>query len=362
MIADLIPKIAGMDTQDHKYYPRPSLAGPQRCIRSLVYWGLNIPPQPLPGRAILTFDDSSWHEELTMDWLRKSTYQLHSEQMHVDIPTTLDFLEERQCRTCQRIIPAKNLAGHIDWILTDLQGEDIFCEHKAINHFTFQKYRNGEELPLDYLTQVSLYLKGLLNLNPNIKKALLVIKNKNTAQYLEYQIIINDADDLFIDTIQTSIGETVEVKKQLKGLSQDAIEKFQKVHDYIQNKTLPRRQYEIGSWRCEYCRWGEICWQGWENEVEQMTTDAVLDEEIETMAHYYLELNMHIQEMTKEKEELKQKIKDLLKEKNIRSGRAGEYVIILQVQHKKEFVVPAKSYEVLTIRKPKKLEVKNGTR
>jgi len=85
MIADIIPKLAEFEREDWKYKPRPSNAGPERCIWQMVYHGLEAPKEPLPGRALLVFDDSSWHEELTAGWIRKSAYKLHSEQMKVEI-------------------------------------------------------------------------------------------------------------------------------------------------------------------------------------------------------------------------------------------------------------------------------------
>lgn len=63
MIADVIPKLAEFERKDLSYRPRPSAAGPDRCIRQMVYHGLGIPKEPLPGRALLVFDDSSWYYE-----------------------------------------------------------------------------------------------------------------------------------------------------------------------------------------------------------------------------------------------------------------------------------------------------------
>ena len=82
MLAEIIPKIAGMEQNEWDFKPRPSSAGPERCIRQMVYHGLGFPSEPLSGRAILVFDDSSWHEELTLDWLRKSAFKIHSEPIN----------------------------------------------------------------------------------------------------------------------------------------------------------------------------------------------------------------------------------------------------------------------------------------
>ena len=152
MLAELIPKIAAMEAAEKepgKYYPRPSLAGPERCIRQMMYWGMDTPQEKAGDRMWLVFNDSSWHEELTADWIRKTAFRLHSEQMKVKH----DFL-----------------TGHIDGIATDILNIDRLWEHKAINHFSFEKYWNGKdgELPLDNICQSCIYCKGLQNDNPEI--------------------------------------------------------------------------------------------------------------------------------------------------------------------------------------------------
>ena len=67
MLADILHKIAESEfseKKDSKFYPRPSSAGPLRCIRQMVYHGLDHPKKPLQGRAYHVFDDGHWHEEL----------------------------------------------------------------------------------------------------------------------------------------------------------------------------------------------------------------------------------------------------------------------------------------------------------
>ena len=102
MLADILHKLS--TEEEHPYYPRPSLAGPERCVRQLVYQGLGMPKEPLPGRTYHVFDDGTFHEELTADWIRKSAFQIHSQQMGVD------------CGTEQGI----HLQGSIDGVITDI--------------------------------------------------------------------------------------------------------------------------------------------------------------------------------------------------------------------------------------------------
>ncbi len=356
MIADIIHKIAAdqqKEKGEYNYSERPSLSGPNRCIRQMVYWSLGYPRKPLPGRTVIIFDDSSWHEELTADWIRRSAYTLHSEQMHINIPAGLDWLPERSCgfKGCKEIIPAGHLGGHIDGILTDLVGKDILWEHKAINHFTFAMDEKVKVFPLDYITQTCLYLLGIQEVEPRLADALLCIKNKNTSQYFEYYISYDSKKDTArIEWAMSSTDcERITVNEAFENIAKNAFDKFKIVREYVTKKEIPPRQYDHSDWQCNYCPYGEICYENWEDEFATMEKDVVLDEEMETMCHYYLETNMHLKEMNKKKDELKSKIKARMKELNVKEGTAGGYIVRLRLQEKKEFVSPACKFEVLNI-------------
>lgn len=361
MLADILHKIAAAEFQEKKrtkFCLRPSLAGPERCIRQLVYEGLGYKKKPLSGRAAMIFDDSSWHEELTADWIRKTAYKLHSEQMHVNIPTGLDFLPWRKCeaeingKECGQVIPKGNIAGHDDGILTDFVDKDILWEHKAINHFTFGMFERGKKFPLDNITQTCIYLKGLQEIQPELTDALLLIKNKNTSQFLEYYMTYDLISDMatILYMMNSTDNEKIMVNQKFALITHSAFMKFAEVNNFINRKVIPPREYERTEWRCEYCPYGELCWEGWEEEIDQMESDAVLDEEMETMANYYLELSMHEKEAKTEKDALKKKIKAKMKEKNIKNGKAGKYVLSLSVRSMSEQVRKAYSFEVLNIR------------
>jgi CRISPR/Cas system-associated exonuclease Cas4 (RecB family) len=347
MIADIILKIAGMQGEEegnHAYYPRPSLAGPDRCIRQMVFWAMGIPREPLPGRAVMIFDDSSFHEDLTGDWIRKSAFQLHSEQMEVDIGEQYGI----------------HLKGHIDGIITDLSGTDIHFEHKAINHFTFQKYWSGE-VPMDYVTQTCLYNLGLKNDNPDIDQSILLIKNKNTAQYLEYLIEYRAPDTATIIQRTNSQGETIEMGEVIERITENAFRKFAEVKKYAEEKRLPKRQYDIDNWHCEYCGWKEKCWDNWEAEFEQLKTNEMLPSDVADMVRYYRELGGQKSDIDKEYKSLASQIKALMKDNEMREGRTDEYVCRLRLEHRDEYVVPAKTIEKLDIRKVKEANHGNGS-
>jgi hypothetical protein len=313
MLADVILKIAGMEGEEeqHEYYPRPSISGPGRCIRQMVYWGMGLKRQPLPGRTMLIFNDSSWHEELTMDWLRKSAFQVHSPQMKVSIDSPG--------------IPI-NLEGSIDFIVTDITGKDYLIEHKAINHFTFQGFWDGE-LPMDYLTQTCIYMRGLQKVNPVLTSALLLIKNKNTAAYIEYALGYESAyDRCEVFSLTDSNGKVKDLNKSVENITLDAFTKFMVVADYISKKTLPKRQYFVDDWQCSYCGWAGTCWDGYQKEFTELKTGELLPNEVADLIRYYKEIGAQKGDIEKEYTELSDKIKATMKEAGTREGIAGEYI------------------------------------
>lgn len=263
MLSDLIPLIASQTAEeDHKYYPRPSLASPTleepeyvgRCTRQMVYSGLGYKPAPIPGRMMLIFDDGRWHEELTADWIRKSVYNLTDSQMEV----TAELF-------------GLKLTGHIDGILEDIEGNKRLYEHKALNHFTWNRYLSGDELPIDYLCQSCIYIAAIRqDADDEIMGGILLIKNKNTAQYMELGFSYDESSDICslewkIDSIEK---EREELDIKIKGIVKSAVDKFLKVDSLIKKKDVPKRSYNQEDWQCQYCRFFETCWDGYEEEIK----------------------------------------------------------------------------------------------
>lgn len=341
MIADILAKVAGFEKEeDHKYYPRPSLAGPERCIRQMVYWGSDIPKdKEISDRLMMTMDDSSWHEHLSADWLRKSAFQLSSEQMKVitDIGK-----------------------GSIDGILTDILMQDYHYEHKALSHFTFVRYWAGE-YPLDYITQTCLYNKGLRKDNPEITTSILLIKNKNTAQYIDYKIFYDaEKDSACILEVCHSNGKRKTGEPYLfvmENIISDAVKKFALIEQHIIEKTLPDRQYEMDHWRCNYCLWSETCWADYEKEYAKLAEDVKLEGEVVDLCRLYLQLVNTEQDAKGHKEELRSKIVSLLKEQGIKKGKTGDgkpgdytvnYIVSSQRRIKKTEDIPQELLPLIT--------------
>ena len=89
MLVELLHKVAQMEDEDREpvdYYPRPSMAGPDRCIRQMVYLARGEEKEKaLDGRVLHIFNDGHWHEELTIEWIQKTAFTLHSQQMRIRV-------------------------------------------------------------------------------------------------------------------------------------------------------------------------------------------------------------------------------------------------------------------------------------
>lgn len=371
MLADILIKVASFENEDqHIYRPRPSNAGPERCIRQMVYQAMGERQDKKIGdRFIHIMNDSSWHEELTADWIRKSAFQIHSQQMAVDI-TELPFMPEGvkyHCRFCDKEIPTNVLHGHVDAIVTDMLANDYLLEHKAINTFSYERYWN--EYPMDYLTQTCLYLHGLNKVQPDMTKAILLIKNKNTSQFMEFVLEYLPTTDVcrILEMSRSDGKRKSEGLLVIEDVVKNAIEKFRYVDECRKTGELPDRPFEFGTnFPCSYCSHETSCWADYESELSAMQTDIDLESEVADMCAFYLQLGYDIKAMTEQKDEIKSKIKSVLKAKNIRQGKAGGFAVNWRIQHstrlmKREDISPSilpmvthqTTTEVLDIRKIK---------
>jgi hypothetical protein len=382
MLAEVLLKVAGMEYEEREghgqYYPRPSLAGPERCTRQMVYWAKGEQLKPLPGRAVVVMSDSSWHEDLTADLIRKSAFQLHSEQMPVTISGAFPWRPDGtwECPVCKKqdaanpLIDNRDCHGHMDFIVTDILGVDRLVEHKSLSHWGFEGIRGGN-LPLDYFTQHAIYLRGAALLNPDLKEGVLLIKNKNQSAYLDLLVEYDPVtDSLTVKKMTHHTGEVVEINVTIANITLDAFIKFSEVEAHRKEQSLPDRPYAIDHWRCEYCGFNQLCWASWAEEHQSLATDQDLEGEIADLVRYEREVGANAGEMKKEQDGLREIIKGKLKAKGVRTGKAGEYMVdwSVETQQKldKEALNPGVRQaatvtvpvEKLTIRKIK--EEKNG--
>lgn len=374
MLADIIHPIAAMehaDEGDKPYYPRPSIAGPERCLRQLVYWAKGEDKKSLRGRAIAVFNDGVWHEELTADWIRKSVFRVHSEQMPITIAGVLSWMPEGtwHCSVCEKDISYRDIHGHLDFLIEDILGIDRLVEHKGYAHFTAEALWKGD-IPYDNLTQKAIYLRGVQQTQPDCKEGLLLIKNKNTSGFLEFRSLYEARiDTLTVIERVNHLGEKKDIGLVIPDITESAFARFAEVEKHRADDTPPERQYHFGTWRCDYCRYNTQCYQGFEQEHEKLATDVALDDEISDLLRYAREVALHEGSAKKEREELKEKIKGFLTERGIRSGRTEDYVVEWTVNMQKKFdkeLLPPGMYmaaqkdtpvEKLTIRKIKKEKI-----
>jgi hypothetical protein len=288
----------------------------------------------LPGRAILIMDDSSWHEELTADWIRKTNYTLHSQQMHVNIPMVdMGWLEERTCQTpingkpCGHVIPQGCIGAHIDGMLQEPMMDEWGYEHKALNHFTFKSLWEEGNYPIDYFTQSTLYYHGTLRVQA-LKGWMLLIKNKNTAQYLEFLMNYEPKEDkLTVFHKRDSTGDFEDINFVLEHVVERASDKFNKVHELQLAKTLPSRQYNLNDWQCDYCRWGGKCWEGYEAEFKALKESVRFEDDVTVALNYLAELKAEKKRVDSALDEAKQFVLTSMKAKDSREGIAGPYVV-----------------------------------
>jgi hypothetical protein len=263
--------------------------------------------------------------------------------MEIELEGAFPWLKGQiwKCRVCKKIVPSENCHGHIDGVVTDLLGVDRLYEHKAINHFSFNRIWAGA-WPMDYIAQCAIYIKGIRTLNPAINECLLLIKNKNTSQYIELLMRYDPlADSMTIFKVLRSDKQEYQPIIVIEKIVETAIKKFQQVEEYRRqyqkDETLPARPFmEPEEYPCSYCRFKEICWEGFEQEFNSFKETAVLDETCVQMAEQYHDLSKAEGEIKKQKDQLKEKLKQNLHTNSIKTGMAGIYTISLTLQKRQD--------------------------
>ena len=161
----------------------------------------------------------------------------------------------------------------------------------------------------------------------------MLLKNKNTAAYMEFIIDYSrDNDTATIVTAINSNGEVKVINEEISNAVTSSFDKFQFVNECIQKQTLPKRDYFIGDdWHCEYCAWCKTCWSGYKKEFAELKTDTMLPDDVADMLRYYKELGGQKSDIEKEYKDLSVKIKDTMKQVGAREGRAGEFIVKLSL-------------------------------
>lgn len=346
MLAEVLLKIAAMDAaeREQSYRPRPSAAGPEECPRKLVYFARGVPREPIMDRMAMVLDDSAVHEDLTAKWIGQSGFTLHDRQLRVEIATIT-----HQGRPFV-------LAGSIDGLVTDLSGRTWLWEHKALSHWSWERYASGEQWPRNYFTQCALYIAGLRRAGWSVAEALLLMKNKNTSDYLEFRLAYDpEADELrVLERIQGSTGERADLSGRpdavFRGLRAEAIARFDAIEAHWAAGTLPERPYaEPQAFPCGYCPYRQRCWRDWtprplDGRVTLAPEDAVLAAE-------YLALSEELRPKYRRKEELADQLKLLLRANGAREAVTDTVLIRLERRVQQRLdpdLIPAEIREAAT--------------
>lgn len=299
------------------YRPRVSNAG--SCPRQLAYTARGLQPKARSGRNVVLLDDGSVHEDATCRWLQGSSYEVTERQLGVDVGEVPNAPNGTwYCSFCKRDIPHKILHGHIDGLVHTEQGSFLF-EHKAVGEFSFDNLT--AEYPLGYITQCCSYLRGLKARGFELQGAILLLKNKNTAEYRQITIRYDFDRDWASATNEWN---------QMTDIFRDVVKNLIDLHVLVEwsrdpSSNLPLRPYDYDSWQCRFCRFSEECWKDYADEIKLREANNVLSESDE-LYHWIKELKKARNEKSTNlaNEKLaRANVVRLMAEKNIRSGIAG---------------------------------------
>lgn len=323
MFAELLLGAAQLGLRtDEPYRPRPSMAGPERCERQMVYKARGVEELAVSSRLAVVFKDGVAHEQITLDILRTTLFDIHSEQLPIDLHGVLDWLEGQppyHCSVCSAVegspvlIPATTLHGHIDALARDLWGIDRLVEHKGFVSHIFKRLWDQDKEPLDNFTQAVLYFRGLKEKGLAVTEGALLIKNKDTGAYLEFELRYDyEQDILHVPVMSRSPNEREEVNWSYPGLFRATIEKFRRVRLHTVTETLPDRLKDPNDVRCDYCPFQDICWEGFV--MPPLTEHISLPSQLLPLANEYIQLDRELKPKNKRCAELKDTLMTAMEE------------------------------------------------
>lgn len=329
----ILPEMAREEKakEDEHFIYRPRVSNSGSCPRALTYAAKGFEPRPHSGRMALLFEDGNVHEEVTINWLKKTDYRVSYNQLGLDIAEIPGAPEgEWHCEFCKRDIPLSTLHGHIDGlILTD--EVSLLFEHKGLGQFAFDNLNN--EAPVGYIGQCCCYIHGLCNMGMDVTEAVLIVKNKNTSEYRQVNVSYDSETDQAV-AYNTWSGVTTyhyDVIKSVVDLH-STVEEFR-----FKEGDLPDRPYEASDWHCKFCRFKDTCWDEYPEEYQAYAEEEEISEEDEL---YQLVDKLDL--VKAEERVLKAQAKDLrsqvfsrLSELEVKSGKCGNVKFFLKSFNKK---------------------------
>lgn len=260
--------------QDEKRAYRHRVSQASDCVRNIVMGIRGVPADPRTGRMQVLLDDSSNHEELTNRWLDKTRFPVGDRQRGLVVAAvpTKGSITKFTCDVCGKVVKSNEIHGHIDGTVP-VDKEVVLYEHKAISHFRFEQLGEQEKQPEDYVQQCCGYICGLQNQGLKVKRAILLIKNKNTSAYKQFGITYDRKEDT-AQVIALWTGEAV----YYRGVVKELIAKHIIIQRAIDDpkSPLPERPYAYDSLPCSWCRRKDKCWDSYPEEIEKRK-DLALD-------------------------------------------------------------------------------------
>ena len=209
-----------------------SMSAIGHCARQLAYRVHCVSGTPLTWRSQMIFNDGDMAHNQLRGMLAKSLIEQQSCYRLVKEEFDTEF---------------EGVSGHIDGVLehsatcqgTGPEHKTLLLEVKSMNDRGFSELRKTGELPWEYRCQVSGYLAGM-----NLDEALILVKNKNNGDLLEYRYSIEH--DILISRMQ--VVERIAASECPEEVARD----------YVPNNrgNLP--------WQCNYCPFVRTCWNEFE--------------------------------------------------------------------------------------------------
>ncbi len=329
MFAELLLGAAQLGLRtDEPYRPRPSMAGPKRCERQMVYKARGVKELAVSSRLAVVIKDGVAHEQVTLDILKTTLFDIHVEQLPMGLHGVLEWLEGEppyRCSVCSAaqghpvLLPATTLPGHIDALARDLFEVDRLVEHKGFVSHIFKRLWDQEKEPLDNFTQAVLYFRGVKEKGLAVDEGALLIKNTDTGAYLEFELHYDyEQDILYVPVMTRSSHEREEVNRSYAGLFRATIEKFRRVHGHTIHATLPERLKDPNDVRCDYCPFQDMCWEGFV--APPLMDHIALPAYLVPVANEYIQLDRELKPKNKRCQELKDTLMTAMQELHAESA------------------------------------------
>jgi hypothetical protein len=188
------------------------------CRRQIAYARLGTTQDPLPPQKLLLFQDGHTHQREVSELIRQlKGIKLQGVEKEFKKKVTVGSV-------------AFVVIGHADGIVVEEAEGEMILEVKGVNHFTFEDFKKTREVKQAYIDQALMYMWM-----SDIPKALILVKNKNTSELLEFPLEYDP--------------ERVKI----------LLKRYADVESALQQKKLPARDFELGSKECYQCDYFSSC-------------------------------------------------------------------------------------------------------